>query len=212
MPSFLPLANTISITESACEEKRSHSQLEAPSHQWRQFCSNSPSQIEGPKRRIIRQLVPGPDAKIDMVFIAARARVLDRHLDRVALAPDPVVAAGVGRLDLAPAEGSGGLPLLPEVAERADDGAVSEFAAAGGGSTFLQVDGAEAGVAGKVRRGDWREVERGLLGAFGERGAGDFVGARNVDDRWVVGGGNRGGETCDGEEGEEAREEHDGGW
>lgn len=83
-------------------------------------------------RRIVRQLLPRRNAQIEMILVAALARVVDRDRDCVALAADAVIAvgSGVGQDDLAAAVRARRLAFHPVIAQSDFVLAVAERVAA----------------------------------------------------------------------------------
>ena len=83
---------------------------------------NLPGNIESAKRSMIRKLVPGPNAEIDIALPTTRTRIFDRDNHRVSLSANTVVTPCVGRFDFSPAEWPRGFVEHPVVADGGDDG------------------------------------------------------------------------------------------
>ena len=79
-----------------------------------------------------------------MILIAAGTGVLHRGGHGIARPSHAVIAPRVGDLDLAAAEGTGGLAVLPVVADGRDDGGVGVLLTAGSRPALLGVYGSFA--------------------------------------------------------------------
>lgn len=107
---------------------------------------NLPGNIESAVRSIVRQLIPGSDAEIDIALPTARTRIFHRDNHCVPLPANTIIAPCIRRFDFSPAEWPRGFVEHPVVADGGDDGRVGVFLAAGTGAALLCVDCAAAGV------------------------------------------------------------------